>query len=452
MLAMAEPTTVEAWLAAARAADDAEQDLAATRAAFLDAHADDIYASLQADARAPLRADALVALAAERFPGLVATPAEVAADARRPLAQKTGVERSHAQFFAALLESPRAGCALLAAMARPRPESAEQLAGYRARGHADLGVARVERRGAVGHVFLTNDAYLNAEDDDTNRALETAIDLVLLDPASSVGVLRGGRCSHPRYAGAPVFSAGINLTALYEGRISYMFFLERELGYVSKLYRGLSAHGDEPAVEKPWIAAVERFAIGGGCQLLLVMDHVIAERGARITLPAGREGIIPGASNLRLTRSVGPRLARQLLYMDAALVAGSPQAAALCDEVVEADEIEAAIGTAAARLCSGGLLSVAANRLGLRLGEEPLEDFRRYMAFYAREQADCLLSPQLVANLERNWIGRARERDGEAGWSRGARTRDGETGWGRGAGARDGEAERARGARERVGR
>ena len=90
------------------------------------------------------------------------------------------------------------------------------------------------------------------------------------------------------------------------------------MGYVNKLYRGLSAeefHPGEPehTVEKLWVAAAEIYAIGGACQLLHVMDHVIAERGCRLYLPARKEGIIPGASNLRLPRSVGDRLARQAI-------------------------------------------------------------------------------------------------------------------------------------------
>ena len=92
----------------------------------------------------------------------------------------------------------------------------------------------------------------------------------------------------------------------------------RDLGYVNKIYRGLSGPEHRPTepedtTEKLWVAGVETYAIGGACQLLHVMDHVIAERGCRLYLPARKEGIIPGASNLRLARSVGERLARQAI-------------------------------------------------------------------------------------------------------------------------------------------
>ena len=58
-------------------------------------------------------------------------------------------------------------------------------------------------------------------------------------------------------------------------------------------------------IEKPWLAVVESFAIGGGCQLLCVMDRVIAEPGAYFNLPASKEGFIPGSANLRLPRLAG---------------------------------------------------------------------------------------------------------------------------------------------------
>jgi len=50
-------------------------------------------------------------------------------------------------------------------------------------------------------------------------------------------------------------------------------------------------------IEKPWIAVVESFAIGGHCQILLTQDYVLAANDAFMTLPARKEGIVPGAAN-----------------------------------------------------------------------------------------------------------------------------------------------------------
>src|SRR3954452_10287276 len=85
-------------------------------------------------------------------------------------------------------------------------------------------------------------------------------------------------------------------------------------------------------IEKPWIAAVEAFAIGGGCQYLLVMDYVVAARDAYMTLPARKEGIIPGAANLRLARFTGDRIARQAVMYGRRLDCDSPAGALICDE------------------------------------------------------------------------------------------------------------------------
>jgi thioesterase DpgC len=133
------------------------------------------------------------------------------------------------------------------------------------------------------------------------------------------------------------------------------------------------------------------------------MDHVIAERGCRLYLPARREGIIPGASNLRLPRFVGDRLARQAILSGREFEAGTPEGDLLCDEVVEPGAMDDAIARRVELLTSSGLVNAAANRRALRAGQEPLDLFRSYMATYSREQAYCHFSPALVRNLEEHW-------------------------------------------------
>jgi thioesterase DpgC len=65
--------------------------------------------------------------------------------------------------------------------------------------------------------------------------------------------------------------------------------------------------------------------------------------------------------------------------------------------------MDAAIARTLALLTGSGVVSAAGNRRALRSGEEPLDEFRRYMAVYAREQAVCHYSPALIANLEKHW-------------------------------------------------
>ena len=384
-------------------------ETASGRAQFLRAHAEDVYAELTDDLQRAVRAEELVYAAAERYPGLVPTREQMAVERTRALADKEGLELAQGVFLSFMLASPRCGPHLVWSMLQPTEEALARLDDFRATGVADLGTAYLERRGRAAYLEIRNDRHLNAEDCDTLAATEVAVDLALLDPEVEVGVLRGAVVSHPRYAGRRIFGAGLNLTHLYQGRIDYLFFVTRDLGYVNKLFRGLSSdefRPDEPeeTTEKLWVAAVETFAIGGACQLLHTVDHVIAERGARMFLPARKEGIIPGVSNLRLPRSVGERLARQAILSGLEFEAGTPHGDLLCDEVVESsDEMDAAIAERVEALTSSGLVNAAGNRRALRVGAEPLDVFRQYMAMFCREQAICHLSPALVANLEEHW-------------------------------------------------
>ena len=75
----------------------------------------------------------------------------------------------------------------------------------------------------------------------------------------------------------------------------------------------------------------------------------------------------------------------------------------ICDEIVDPREIDSAVEKLVERLTGSGVVSAAGNRRALRIQEEPLDAFRRYMSVYAREQAQCHFSPALIANLERNW-------------------------------------------------
>jgi thioesterase DpgC len=120
-------------------------------------------------------------------------------------------------------------------------------------------------------------------------------------------------------------------------------------------------------------------------------------------LPARKEGIIPGAANLRLPRFVGARIARQAILAGRRLDCDSPEGRMICDEVVPPGEVDAAVTRAVEDFAGSGVVSAAGNRRALRVGEEPLDTFRRYMAVYCREQAYCHFSPALIANLKKHW-------------------------------------------------
>ncbi|MGP7996115.1 MAG: enoyl-CoA hydratase/isomerase family protein [Streptosporangiaceae bacterium] len=407
-----------AWDVLAAAMDTA-------RDSFLRVHAEALYDVLTSDRTRALRLAELLAAAATQVPGLVPAAAELAAERARPLPEKNGIEFAQGLLAGHVLARPRAGRHLIGAMLRPTPEALGRLGELRATGRADLGPVQVTRQGRAGVLELRNPRHLNAEDNLTLGPTECAVDLILLDPDIEIGVIRGGVVDHPRYPGVRVFGSGLNLTHLYRGQLDFLFYLDRDLGYVHKIYRGIIPPGagaglagpdpgltgrpgtnPEGTAEKLWIAAVERFAVGGACQLLHVVDHVIATRGSRLFLPARNEGIIPGASNLRLPRFVGDRAARQAILSGRPWVAGEPDAALLCDEVVPPGGMDRAVPARVAALTSSGLVNAAANRCTLRAGQEPLDLFREYMAAFSVEQARCHLSPALVRNLEVHWNAR----------------------------------------------
>ncbi|MFD5780331.1 (3,5-dihydroxyphenyl)acetyl-CoA 1,2-dioxygenase DpgC [Streptomyces sp. NPDC126933] len=410
-----EIRTHEAVLSALppRAARSEEQQRLATelhrtcrglRASFLRSHAARVYDRLTEGRTRRLGLTALAEAAAEAFPHLVPTRAQLDEELRHAQAEKEGREIDQGIFFREILRLPDAGGHLVDVLRDPTPEARALLPEFRASGRAELGKVTVERRGDGGHVTFHNESCLNAEDNELIAQLEVAVDLVLLDDDIRVGVLRGGPMTHPRYQGRRVFSAGVNLAELHHGRISFTgFLLQRELGYISKMYRGLSTEGRPdtfPAhgTEKPWVAAVETFAIGGGTQLLLVMDKVIAAADSYLSLPAAQEGIVPGAANFRLGRLTGDRVARQLVLGGRKIWAGEQDARLLIDEVVDPRTMDRAVDEAVAQLAAP---AVVANRRMLHLSEEPVDAFRSYMAEFSLAQAQRLYGEDVLDKVGR---------------------------------------------------
>jgi (3,5-dihydroxyphenyl)acetyl-CoA 1,2-dioxygenase len=401
----AEQSAADALLSPARA----------SREAFLAAHVEEVYGRLTDRNSKFRRLDDLVYAAADLAPGLVPTREEVDAEAACRQGEKDGVEIDQGLFLAHVLARPRIGEHLCHAMLLPRPESAALAVEFASRGALDLGAARLTKRGKAVHLEMINPRFLNAEDDTTLSMTELAVDVATLDRTTDIAVMRGVQVDNEKYRGRRIFGAGINLTHLYLGKIPFLWFLIRDLGYVHKLLRGVASPESLPddvngrGVEKLWIAAVDAFAIGGHCQALLVMDYVLAASDAFLTLPARKEGIIPGFANLRMPRFTGDRIARQAVLYERRLDCDSAEGRMICDEIAPAAEMDQAIDRVVAGLTSAGAISAIGNRRAFRVGQEPLDLFRRYASVYAREQAYCHFSPALIANLERNWDAKNRK-------------------------------------------
>jgi thioesterase DpgC len=145
---------------------------------------------------------------------------------------------------------------------------------------------------------------------------------------------------------------------------------------------------------------VDSFAIGGGMQMLLVFDRVIAAADAFFSLPAAREGIVPGAADLRLSRFVGSRLGRDVILGGRRIRATDPEAALICDEVVPTEQIAGSIDAA---VCHLNNPAVVANRRLINIAEESPDRFRAYLAEFAAVQAHRLYSRDVIDKVERGW-------------------------------------------------
>jgi thioesterase DpgC len=379
-----------------------------------------LYRELTQQGRRSLRVEELLWEAAARWPLVLPTQRELIDECELMQADKDGLEIHQGLFVSQVLADPQCGHHLVRSMLRPRAESRALLAEFVRTGRADLGKVKIEVRDRTAHVTLHNERYLNSEDDTTVGPMEIATDLVLMHPDVRLGVLRGSVVDHPKHAGRRIFCSGINLTRIYQGKQSYLSFLYRNMAMHNKLYRGvllddepdsLDVRLDEPeqTTEKLWVAVVDRFAIGGGCQLLLVVDHVIAESGSYFSLPARKEGFIPGTSNMRLPRFIGERAAREAILFDRNFPADSPEGRLIATQVVPTEGMDQAVEDCIDGAIGSGMVSAGGNRKAIRQQTEPLDAFRKYLCTYAYEQAFCHLSEQLIHNLERHWNAKQRK-------------------------------------------
>lgn len=112
--------------------------------------------------------------------------------------------------------------------------------------------------------------------------------------------------------------------------------------------------------DKPWIAAVNGFALGGGCELALACDFVHASENAKFGQPEVKLGVIPGfGGTQRLSRRVGVAKAKELCMTGDQIGAAEALRIGLVDAVWPHAELMAKVKDLAGRICANGPIAVA---------------------------------------------------------------------------------------------
>jgi enoyl-CoA hydratase len=215
----------------------------------------------------------------------------------------------------------------------------------------------VETRGRVGLLTLNRPKALNALNDQLMDELGTA--LLAFDGDDGIGamVITGNE---------KAFAAGADIGAMKEW--SYMDVFKSE--YISRNWETLRR------IRKPVIAAVGGYALGGGCELAMMCDIIIAADNAKFGQPEIKLGIIPGAGGTqRLPRAVGKAKAMDLVLSARMMDAAEAERAGLVSRVVAADKLLEEALAAATAIAAQSLPAVMMAKEAInRAYESPLNE------------------------------------------------------------------------------
>ncbi|EPF00005.1 enoyl-CoA hydratase [Rhizobium grahamii] len=191
----------------------------------------------------------------------------------------------------------------------------------------------VETRGAVGLITLNRPQALNALNSTVLKELLQAYEAFQDDDAVGAMVLTGSERA---------FAAGADIKEMQP--LSYVDVYSRDL---------MSGWDDVAKVRKPVIAAVSGFALGGGCELAMMCDIIIASETAKFGQPEITLGVIPGmGGSQRLTRAVGRYKAMDLILTGRMMDAAEAERAGLVSRVVAPDRLLDDALEAAAKIAS----------------------------------------------------------------------------------------------------
>ena len=210
----------------------------------------------------------------------------------------------------------------------------------------------LEKEGALAILYVNRPKALNALNKDTLLEMKDAITSIKDDPEIDVLIVTG--------AGDKSFVAGADIAFMK----SLTAVEAREFGALGQeVFRMIEA------MEKPSIAAVNGFALGGGCELAMCCDFRIASSKAKFGQPEVGLGITPGfGGTQRLPRLVGSGMARQMLYTADVIDASEALRIGLVNNVVAPEELMDVVKGIAGRIISKGKLAVRFSKVATNEG------------------------------------------------------------------------------------
>ncbi|MGC4252597.1 MAG: enoyl-CoA hydratase-related protein [Sphingobium sp.] len=188
----------------------------------------------------------------------------------------------------------------------------------------------VEQRDAVTLITLNRPQALNALNSQVLADLGAAFAAFAADPSQHCAVVTGSE---------KAFAAGADIKEMADKPAADFFLEDFFSGWQSKVV----------ATRKPWIAAVAGFALGGGCELAMMADFIIAADTAKFGQPEIKLGVAPGmGGSQRLTRAVGKAKAMEMCLTGRMMDAQEAERAGLVARIVPAaDMLDDALKTAA---------------------------------------------------------------------------------------------------------
>ncbi|MCA6300315.1 MAG: enoyl-CoA hydratase/isomerase family protein [Phenylobacterium sp.] len=254
---------------------------------------------------------------------------------------------------------------------------------------------RVDREGHVTIITLNRPDVMNALHSPAHFEMHEALDAFAADPEQWVGIITG--------AGERAFSAGNDLKHQATGG---------EMRSPPTGFAGLTSRFD---LNKPLIAAVNGVAMGGGFEIALACDIIIAAEGAVFALPEPRVGLAALAGGLhRLPRAIGVKRAMGMILTGRRVSAAEGAELGFVNEVVPAAELMAAARRWAGQIAELSPMSVRASKEAVFKGlDEPtleaaIKGQNRYPAVSALFTSEDFVEGPLAFSQKRapNWKGR----------------------------------------------